>query len=142
MRPSAHQLRRGPLSTPQMTAYDGNGRCPAYSHRREPKPREEAGGIARSRVNADHELFIEGAWQRTKSIARSSPPPISSATILSGDPVTTSPGTPFYPTALATQYGVNGQTLSAGDALALDGETRLTLERGQAAEVIVFDLAR
>ncbi len=37
---------------------------------------------------------------------------------------------------------VNGQRLSAGDAAALDGETRLHLDQGRAAEVIVFDLAR
>jgi redox-sensitive bicupin YhaK (pirin superfamily) len=37
---------------------------------------------------------------------------------------------------------VNGQTLSAGDAAQLDGETRLVLQRGRSAEVIVFDLAR
>jgi iron complex outermembrane receptor protein len=68
-------------------------------------------GQARFRISANHEAFIEGAWQRTETIARSSPPPISSATILSGDAVTVSPSSPFYPTALATQYGVNGQTL-------------------------------
>ncbi len=65
----------------------------------------------RFQVAPDHQAFIEGTWQRTKSIARSSPSPISSATILSGDPVTTSPSSPFYPRALATQFGVNGQTL-------------------------------
>jgi redox-sensitive bicupin YhaK (pirin superfamily) len=37
---------------------------------------------------------------------------------------------------------VNGQTLSAGDAAQLDGETRLVLQGGRSAEVIVFDLAR
>jgi redox-sensitive bicupin YhaK (pirin superfamily) len=36
----------------------------------------------------------------------------------------------------------NGQRLEAGDALTLDGETRLTLDLGRAAEVLVFDLAR
>ncbi len=68
-------------------------------------------GSARFQIAPRHQVFVEGTWQRTKSIARSSPPPISSATLLSGDPVTVSPGSPFYPTALATQYGVNGQTL-------------------------------
>jgi iron complex outermembrane receptor protein len=68
-------------------------------------------GQAKYRVAPQHEFFLEGAWQQTKSVARSSPPPISSATILSGDPVTVSPSSPFYPTALATQLGVNGQTL-------------------------------
>jgi hypothetical protein len=37
---------------------------------------------------------------------------------------------------------VNGQPLAAGDAVTLDGEDRLVLDGGQAAEVLVFDLAR
>jgi quercetin 2,3-dioxygenase len=37
---------------------------------------------------------------------------------------------------------VNGRRLAAGDALGLDAETRLLLQRGVDAEVIVFDLAR
>jgi redox-sensitive bicupin YhaK (pirin superfamily) len=36
---------------------------------------------------------------------------------------------------------VNGQVLDAGDAVTLRGEERLVLANGQAAEVIVFDLA-
>jgi hypothetical protein len=40
------------------------------------------------------------------------------------------------------QASVNGQALQAGDAATLDGETRLVIDRGRAAEVIVFDLAR
>jgi quercetin 2,3-dioxygenase len=36
----------------------------------------------------------------------------------------------------------NGQALAAGDAVRLDGETRLVLDHGRDAEVIVFDLAR
>jgi quercetin 2,3-dioxygenase len=36
---------------------------------------------------------------------------------------------------------VNGQALSGGDALKLDGETELTLSHGVDAEVLVFDLA-
>jgi len=36
---------------------------------------------------------------------------------------------------------VNGHVLQAGDALALDRETALTLGQGDAAEVLVFDLA-
>ncbi|HQQ69364.1 MAG TPA: pirin family protein [Alicycliphilus sp.] len=36
---------------------------------------------------------------------------------------------------------VNGQRLAGGDAALLDGESRLTLEGGNAAEVLVFDLA-
>jgi redox-sensitive bicupin YhaK (pirin superfamily) len=36
---------------------------------------------------------------------------------------------------------VNGQPLSAGDALKLEAESRLQLSHGKAAEVLVFDLA-
>lgn len=36
---------------------------------------------------------------------------------------------------------VNGQALSTGDALALRNEARLSLSKGQGAEVLVFDLA-
>ncbi len=36
----------------------------------------------------------------------------------------------------------NGQTLKSGDALTLDGESTLRLEGGDAAEVLLFDLAR
>ncbi len=37
---------------------------------------------------------------------------------------------------------VNGQALAAGDAALLDGEARLVIDAGHAAEVLVFDLAR
>jgi redox-sensitive bicupin YhaK (pirin superfamily) len=36
---------------------------------------------------------------------------------------------------------VNGQVLDAGDAVLLDGETRMDLTQGAGAEVLVFDLA-
>jgi redox-sensitive bicupin YhaK (pirin superfamily) len=36
----------------------------------------------------------------------------------------------------------NGQALAAGDAATLDGESRLVLDHGAAAEVLLFDLAR
>jgi redox-sensitive bicupin YhaK (pirin superfamily) len=39
------------------------------------------------------------------------------------------------------QLRVNDRALQAGDALRLDGESRLVLEGGQDAEVLVFDLA-
>ena len=39
------------------------------------------------------------------------------------------------------QLDVNGQTLEAGDALAMQSEAQLTLARGRSAEVLVFDLA-
>jgi redox-sensitive bicupin YhaK (pirin superfamily) len=36
---------------------------------------------------------------------------------------------------------VNGQTLAGGDAARLEDETRIVLDQGQDAEVLVFDLA-
>jgi redox-sensitive bicupin YhaK (pirin superfamily) len=39
------------------------------------------------------------------------------------------------------QLRANGMALGAGDGLGLEGETRLRLEAGSGAEVIVFDLA-
>jgi hypothetical protein len=36
---------------------------------------------------------------------------------------------------------VNGRALEAGDALGLEGESRLELGAGKDAEVLVFDLA-
>ena len=39
------------------------------------------------------------------------------------------------------QLDINGQTLEAGDALALQSEAQLTLVHGRSAEVLVFDLA-
>jgi redox-sensitive bicupin YhaK (pirin superfamily) len=39
------------------------------------------------------------------------------------------------------QLHVNGQQLSAGDALLLEGEPHIELTHGQDAEVLVFDLA-
>ena len=39
------------------------------------------------------------------------------------------------------QLEVNGQRLAGGDAAVLDGETSLTLDKGQDAELLVFDLA-
>ncbi len=39
------------------------------------------------------------------------------------------------------QVVVNGQALSAGDALKLEGESALKIEQGQQAEVLFFDLA-
>ena len=36
---------------------------------------------------------------------------------------------------------VNGQTLGAGDALTLDGESHVRIDGGRGAEVLVFDLA-
>jgi redox-sensitive bicupin YhaK (pirin superfamily) len=40
------------------------------------------------------------------------------------------------------EVSVNGQMLSAGDAARLDGESRLVIDQGRQAEVLVFDLAR
>ena len=40
------------------------------------------------------------------------------------------------------EASINGQALQAGDAAKLDGETRLSIDSGRDAEVIVFDLQR
>jgi quercetin 2,3-dioxygenase len=40
------------------------------------------------------------------------------------------------------QVHVNGHALAAGDGARLDGESRLVIDHGRDAEVIVFDLAR
>jgi quercetin 2,3-dioxygenase len=40
------------------------------------------------------------------------------------------------------EVSVNGQALAAGDAAQLTGESRLVIDQGRAAEVIVFDLSR
>ena len=47
-----------------------------------------------------------------------------------------------YVHAVRGQLSVNGQALQAGDAARLDGESRVVLDRGRDAEVILFDLAR
>ena len=46
-----------------------------------------------------------------------------------------------YVHLIGGQIEVNGQTLKAGDAVALEAENRLQLAHGMAAEVLVFDLA-
>jgi redox-sensitive bicupin YhaK (pirin superfamily) len=51
------------------------------------------------------------------------------------------PGRKAYVHLVRGTLVVNGRTLDAGDALALDGEPALRLDGGRSAEVIVFDLA-
>ncbi len=68
-------------------------------------------GAGRWQFAQDHQAFIEASWSKTESTARVSPSPISSATILSGEPVLTSPSSPYYPKAFAQQYGVDGEPL-------------------------------
>ena len=51
------------------------------------------------------------------------------------------PGRKGYVHLVRGSLEVNGQALAAGDALLLDGETRVALARGKDAEVLVFDLA-
>jgi redox-sensitive bicupin YhaK (pirin superfamily) len=46
-----------------------------------------------------------------------------------------------YAHVVRGEIEVNGQRLSGGDAAKLEDETRVDLSRGQAAEVLVFDLA-
>lgn len=51
------------------------------------------------------------------------------------------PGRKGYVHLVKGRLTVNGQPLSAGDALLLEGESAVTVEAGEAAEVLVFDLA-
>ena len=69
-------------------------------------------GQVRWQFHPDHQAFLEGSWSRTDTTSKVSPSPISSATILTGDPVLTIPSSPFYPHALAQQFGVDGQPLA------------------------------
>jgi quercetin 2,3-dioxygenase len=50
------------------------------------------------------------------------------------------PARPVYVHLIRGALEVNGQTLSAGDAITLRGETELSLQHGRDAEVLVFDL--
>ena len=51
------------------------------------------------------------------------------------------PSRKTYVHLIRGQLEVNGQVLQGGDALRLESETTLSLGRGEAAEVLVFDLA-
>jgi len=51
------------------------------------------------------------------------------------------PRRPGYVFVARGTVAVNGQALSSGDALMLADETRLQVSRGNAAEILVFDLA-
>ena len=68
-------------------------------------------GAARWQFHPDHQAFLEGSWSRTDATNRVSPSPISSATIITGEPVLTLPSSPFSPHALAAANGVDGQPL-------------------------------
>jgi redox-sensitive bicupin YhaK (pirin superfamily) len=50
------------------------------------------------------------------------------------------PGRRAYVHLARGDLRVNGHTLVAGDALALEGESRIDLAQGRGAEVLVFDL--
>ena len=66
------------------------------------------------------------------------------AGLLNGDDeaeLVLAPGRKAYVHLVRGELTVNGQALRTGDAAALDGETRLHLSAGKAAEVLVFDLA-
>jgi iron complex outermembrane receptor protein len=76
-----------------------------------PSDTYNAYAAGRWQFSPNHQAYLEGLWQQTTATARASPPPISSATILSGDPVLTIPTSPFYPHALAASQGVDGQPL-------------------------------
>ena len=51
------------------------------------------------------------------------------------------PARKAYVHLIQGQLQVNDQVLQAGDAALIEGESLLTLSQGQAAEVLVFDLA-
>jgi redox-sensitive bicupin YhaK (pirin superfamily) len=51
------------------------------------------------------------------------------------------PARPAYVHLVRGELSVNGTRLAAGDAARLRGETRLALDHGKDAEVLVFDLA-
>jgi redox-sensitive bicupin YhaK (pirin superfamily) len=51
------------------------------------------------------------------------------------------PGRRTYIHAIRGTLRVNGQSLSAGDALKIDGESRIRIDHGRDAEVLLFDLA-
>ncbi|MEK7876603.1 MAG: pirin family protein [Pseudomonadota bacterium] len=51
------------------------------------------------------------------------------------------PGRKAYVHVARGKVAVNGQPLGAGDALKADGESRLVLERGDNAEILLFDLS-
>ena len=51
------------------------------------------------------------------------------------------PGRLAYVHVVRGEARVNGQALHAGDAAKLQGEARISLDGGQSAEVLVFDLA-
>lgn len=54
--------------------------------------------------------------------------------------LTLAPQRKAYVHLVRGSLAVNGQALQAGDAALLDGETQLTLDQAQGAEVLVFDL--
>ena len=51
------------------------------------------------------------------------------------------PARPAYVHLARGRLSVNGQPMGGGDGLRLDGESRLRLEHGEGAEVLVFELA-
>jgi hypothetical protein len=50
------------------------------------------------------------------------------------------PGRKAYVHVARGKVAVNGQMLAAGDALKADGEAAVALERGDNAEILLFDL--
>jgi len=51
------------------------------------------------------------------------------------------PGRRIYAHVVRGQIEINGVPLAGGDALKIENETRLVLEKGRDAEVLIFDLA-
>src|SRR5262249_55670278 len=50
------------------------------------------------------------------------------------------PGRNTYVHVARGRAGVNGHELAAGDALKASGEPRVRIDRGQSAEILLFDL--
>jgi redox-sensitive bicupin YhaK (pirin superfamily) len=91
-------------------------------------PADEAAAAGAISVNADARLYIG----RFDGAAEGAP---------EGAELAIAPGRKAYVHLARGSLTVNGQTLHAGDALAMDGEPLVSIRAGQGAEVLVFDLA-
>ncbi len=81
------------------------------------------GGDTAVRIHADASMYV-GLFDGEESVR-----------------VTLDPARKAYVHLVKGQLTVNGQALETGDALMVEDETELTMDRGQDAEVLLFDLA-
>lgn len=117
--------------------------------------RANVGGSFRFKLNDQAEFFMEGFASRNKTTQQGQASPYS-ASFLSTDPafatqnlypaIIVSPSSPYYPTALATKAGVNGQPLTVsyrafdgGDRIAEDTATSSHLAMGFRGTVKGYD---